>query len=359
MGRGGRGGGGGRGGSFGGGSRGGGFGGRGGSFGGNRGSGRTRTGGSFGSGRNRGGSSSGGLGGVFGNSRPRSRPVYRRRPSYGGMWGRPFWGRPRYGRGGGGCGGAGCGCLTMVIFLLAVGMIFLFASGMISPSSSDSVTPSTIEREPLDSGLVNETDYYTDQAGWIENHTTMLHGLRHFYNETGVQPHVYITDNINGEVNPSEDQFIDYAEGLYDELFTDEAHLLLVFFEPSPGDYIYYYTPGLQVRSVIDNEATDILSDYIDRYYYSNMSEAEFFSKAFEDAANRIMTVTKSPWITVWIVVALVALVFLLFSWWKSKQAQKNLEAEQTKEILSKPIERFGTSAEEKLIKKYQDDSKQ
>src|SRR5699024_12462201 len=50
-----------------------------------------------------------------------------------------------------------------------------------------------------------------------------------------------------------------------------EAHVLLVFFEPSPSDYIYYIVPGYQAGQVIDSEATDILADYIDRYYYSDI----------------------------------------------------------------------------------------
>ena len=362
----GRGGGGGRGGgSFGGGrgggSRGGSFGGSRGGFGGiSRGSGTTRSGGSFGSGRKRGGQSSGGLGGLggsFGGGGHRPRPRYNRpRPSYGGgMWGRPFWGRPRYRRGGG-CGGAGCGFILMGVFLLMVVMIIISSIGNFNPTTPGSVTPSTIEREALPAGSVNETDYYTDQAGWIENPTQLTHGLRHFYNETGVQPHVYITDNIDGSIDPTEDEFIAFGESLYEELFTDEAHVLLVFFEPSLGDFIYYIVPGYQAGQVIDMEATDILSDYIDRYYYSDLENEELFSKAFQDSADRMMEVTKSPWITVWIVIAVVVLIFILFSWWKSKQAQKNLEAQQTKDILSQPIEKFGASPEEELTKKYQDD---
>ena len=360
----GRGGGGGRGGgSFGGGrgggSRGGSFGGSRGGFGGiSRGSGTTRSGGSFGSGRKRGGQSSGGLGGSFGGGGHRPRPRYNRPRGYsgGGMWGRPYWGRPRYRRGGG-CGGAGCGFILMGVFLLMVVMIVMSSIGNFNPTMPGSVTPSTIEREPLQSGLVNETDYYTDEARWIENHTTMVHGLRHFYNETGVQPHVYITDNINGETNPSFDEFNEYAESIYDELFTDEAHLLLVFFEPSPSDYIFDFIPGRQIGTVIDSEAENIIADYIERYYYDmNLTTEEFFSKAFQESADRIMEVTKSPWITVWIVIAVVVLIFILFSWWKSKQAQKNLEAEQTKDILSQPIQKFGASPEDELTKKYQND---
>lgn len=345
------------GGSFGGGSRGGGFGGsRGGSFGGSRGgSGRTSRGGSgsFGSGRNRGGGSSGGLGGGFGGGyRPRPRPYYG-----GGLWGRPFWGRPRYRRGGGGgCGGAGCGFLLMGVFVLMVLMIIFSSIGNFNPTTPGSVTPSTIEREALPSGSVNETDYFTNEAGWHINQTTLTNGLRHFYNETGVQPYVYITNNIDGSTDPTNDEIVAFSNELYDELFTDEAHALLVFFEPDLYSYDTYLVTGVQAKQVIDQEASDILLDYVDRNYHSNMNDDEFLSKAFADAADRIMKVTKSPWITVWIVIAVVVLIFLLFSWWKSKQAQKNLEAEQTKDILSQPIQKFGTSAADDLTKKYQDD---
>lgn len=345
----GRGGGGGRGGgSFGGGrssgSRGGSFGGsRGGTFGGSR---------SSGSGRNRGGGSSGGFSGL--GSGYSSRPRYNRPRGYygGGMWGRPFWGRPRY-RGGGGCG---CGSLFTSFILLMMIFTIVTSLGNFNLRTPGSVTPSTIEREPLPAGSVNETDYYSNEAGWYITQTTLTHGLRHFYNETGVQPYVYITDNIDGSTNPTNDEIIAYADDLYDELFTDEAHALLLFFEPDINNYTTYLLTGVQAKQVIDSEASDILVNYVDRYYHSDMDDDEFLSKAFQDAADRMMEVTKSPWITVWIVIAVVVLIFLLFSWWKSKQKQKNLEAEQTKDILSQPIEKFGASPEEELTKKYQDD---
>lgn len=340
----GRGGGGGRGGSSGG-SRGGGFGGSGS----RGGAGRTRSTGSFGSGRQRGGGNSGGFGGGFGGGGYRPRPVYTPRPYYR----RPFWGRPRYRRGG------GCGTLLLLIIFISLGLSFVTLMGnnnLFSPSSSNDVIPSTIEREPLPSGSVDETDYFTDELGWVDNQTKMLGGLKYYYRKTGVQPYVYITDNIDGSSNPTDEEISDYANELYDQLFTDEAHALLLFFEPNQTTYSTYYVVGSQARQVVDNEAIDILLDYIDRYYYSDLSEEEFFSRSFQEAADRMMEVTRSPWVTVWIIVAIIVLIFLLFNWWKRKQAQKNLEAEQTKEILSKPLSKFGSDKAEELSKKYQDD---
>ncbi|MFL2134401.1 hypothetical protein [Desemzia sp. FAM 24101] len=345
----------------GGGSRGGGSRGGGGSFGGSRG-GAGRSGGGFGSGRG----SSGGFGGFGGSSRNRggynrpSRPIF--------IPTRPFYGsRPRSGRyygtggGGGGCGSSGCS--TLIIVLLVIGAIlYFFGSSSIGTSGSSDITRSTIEREALPEGSVNETDYYTDQAGWIGNQTVMTDGLHHFYNETGVQPHVYITDNINGSTSPTSAELEEFSRNLYDELFTDEAHLLLVFFQRSEadyGNYMDYYVTGTQAKSVIDTEAGDILLDYLDRNYYDeSLTEEEFFSNSFRDAADRMMEVTRSPWITVFIILGIVILIFLLYTWWKRKQQQKNLEAKRTEEMLSKPLDTFGDSAAEDLAKKYENDNK-
>lgn len=344
-------GGGGGGGSFGGGSRGGG-----GSFGGSRGGGGRsssggRGGGSFGGGGNRGGGSWGGGGG----RRPiRTGPIFVNNSGYG---------RRRGYYGGGGGGGCGSGCGTTLLTLLVIGIIFFILFPFSSTGSgggSGSGTPitrSTIERDPLPAGAVNETSYYTDEYGWIESQTEMTDGLRYFYDKTGVQPHVYITESINGSSNASMTEVEEFANGLYDELFTDEAHLLLLFYEGIPNQYITYYVTGTQAKQVIDTEAGDILLDYIDRYYYEDLTDSQFFSKSFRDGADRIMEVTTSPWIPVFVIAGVIVLIALLFLWWKKRKEQQEIEAKRTEDILNKPLDTFGTKSEaDELAKKYSDE---
>lgn len=344
-------GGGGGGGSFGG---GGGFRGGGGSFGGNRGGGGRsswggRGGGSFGgSGGNRGGSSWGG----------------------GGSWGRPFGTGPifintggrRYSNrgpnrspGGGGCA-PGCGTMAIIMAVLAFIFFFLFNAG----SGGSSVAPSTREREPLPTGSVNETAYFTDDAGWITNDAQLIDGLRHFYEETGVQPHLYITDEINGSQTASMDQVETFSNAKYDELFTDEGHLLFVFYEGIPNQYITYYVTGTQAKQVIDAEAGTILLDFIDRNYYdNNLTDEQFFSNSFKDAADRIMEVTTSPWIPVLIILGITGLAGILFIWWRKRKEQEAIEAKRTEDLLKTPIETFGKDSEaDELAKKYEDKEK-
>lgn len=340
---------------------GGGFGGggsRGGGFGGGRGGGG-RMGGGFGSGR--GGGSSGG--GLFGGGSS-NRSGGNRRPGMGPIWlGSGGFGRRRYSPGGGGgCGFLGCGSIFTVLIFMFI-MFTLFSSlGNFTGGGGDggptNITSSSVEREPLPDGAVDETDYYTDQLGWIGNHTQMVDGLQYFYNETGVQPHVYITNDINASGEPTLDDIETYANDRYDELFTDEAHLLLVFYEPVKNKYMTYYVTGSQARSVIDTEAGDILLDYLDRNYYdSDLSDEEYFSQSFREAADRIMEVTTSPWIPVLVIFGVLAAIYLLFRWWKSRQASKEREAKRTEEMLNRPIETFGSSEADELAKKYDDDN--
>lgn len=275
------------------------------------------------------------------------------------MGGRPsssYVGGIPSGGGSGGCTARGClmAIIVFFIFILVITAAAIFIQ-LASNGSSNDILASSIEREPLPKGSVNETGYFTDELGWIRNKTKLENGLKYFYDKTGVQPYLYIIDNIDGNHYPSENEMDSYANNLYEELFTDEAHLLLVFFEYD-SRYMDWYVAGTQAKSVIDNEAADILLDYIDRYYYdNNLTDEEFFSKSFMDAADRMMTVTRSPWIDVLIVISFVILVLILFSWWKKAKKQKNLEAKQMEDILNTPLDSFGDTEAEELASKYED----
>ncbi len=251
------------------------------------------------------------------------------------------------------------GCATVIIVLAALVILFALANAFLGKGSDRGVgagvTRSTIRREALPKGSVNETSYYTDTLGWIGNETQLLGGLRYFYQKTGVQPHLFITDNVNGSRSPSVGMLDKFANDLYDELFTDEAHLLLVFFENESG-YMDRYVCGTQAKTVVDTEAADILLDYLDRYYYEQgLTDEQYFSKAFEDAADRIMTVTRSPWIPVIITILVVMAAYLWFLWWKQAKEQKLKQAKETERILKTPLERFGDTEAHELLKKYDD----
>ena len=160
-------------------------------------------------------------------------------------------------------GGAGTIFAIIAVVAFLVFALALF-SGFGSCSSSD-ISSSTVERQALPAGSVTETAYYTDEDGsWISDARTLEEGMRQFYMDTGVQPYLYILPN---GTTTSTSELSSLAEQLYDELFQDEAHFLLVFCDSGYGGYNCGYTVGSQAKTIMDSEALDIFADYLDRYY--------------------------------------------------------------------------------------------
>lgn len=257
-------------------------------------------------------------------------------------------------------GGVGYSTLGIGVFaIVTLFMVFSFMVpiiGSVSGEGPGSITKSTVDREPLAAGSVNETEYYSDELGWVQNKTKFLSGLKHFYEETGVQPYVYITGELNGTARPGNRAMKEFADELYSKLFTDEAHLLLLFIdgydENGQGGYSDYYIAGSQAKQVIDDEAGDILLDYIDRYYYEADTEDELFSDAFEDAGNRIME--KTPNYTMRIIGGVIVVVILIAAVFVIKGIRKNNKekAEQTQKLLDTPIEEIKSGMDD-LEAKY------
>ncbi|MCL2404797.1 MAG: hypothetical protein FWC92_04525 [Defluviitaleaceae bacterium] len=306
-----------------------------------------------------------GWGGGWGWGRRR-----RMMPMGGHMMGGPMMGGPVR-RSGGGCGG----CMTVILMIVLVMLVISVVSymgnfatpqnwGQQAADPFPGVIPSTIIRTPLPAGSAIETgSLFTDHLNWIGNQSQLVVGMRNFHQATGVRPHLYIVGEIYGTQNPTDAQILSFAQGRYDALFNDEAHVLLLFFENEAQLYGMAVVPGNQARSVIDQEAEDILLDFVQRYYYMDISEEELFSRAFNSAAERIMHVPPEPpnnraiWLTVIIVAGVLLLTLLLFRWWQRKQEQKNLEAEQTERILSQPLESMGSDAATQLAQQYEDDN--
>lgn len=221
-----------------------------------------------------------------------------------------------------------------VATLIFIAVIFMFIA-MPAIYKSNPITVSTVDREPLPAGSVQETDYYTDTLFWFGNDTQLLNGMKHFYQKTGVQPYLYITDTVDGSRNPSSSQMEEFAGALYDELFQDEAHLLLVF-QDADGHYTDWVITGVQAKQVVDDEAVNILLDYVDRYYYdTNMDESMLFGKSFSMAADRMMSKsinTMAVFIVGCVIVTVVIAAVCIF---KMKKDLKQSEDEQMERMLN------------------------
>lgn len=245
------------------------------------------------------------------------------------------------------------GCGTVFVILAAVLLVLLLVVALGGSGCSGADIPrSTVERTALAPGSVNETGYFTDEDGdWIHDPAKLERGLRHFYEETGVQPYVYILPN--GSVS-SYEQLQSIAQAKYDELFTDQAHFVLVFCDDGKGHFNAAYWAGAQTGSVLDDEAINIFKAYLSQNYDDmSLTEEEIFSEAFADTADRIMRVTPSPLPIIAVSGAVVIVAAVVFVIMRNRRLAKQREAERMEQILNTPLESFTDAALADLEKKY------
>lgn len=367
------------GGGHGGGGRSGGFSGGGRSSGGFSGGGR-RSGGFSGGSRPSGGRSWGGGGhgpGGPGPGGPGGRPPRGPRPPrphvhvplFGGFFPRPVVvvpGTPA--ASGGGCGG---GCLQAVVGLVVVCLLVSFLSvgtsfcarvgwgAASAPTYEAGQSSSDTVREALPSSAVTKTGYYTDADGdWVHDPSELTSGLEHFFDKTGAQPYVYILPN--GE-STSTDELTARAEELYDELFSDEGHFLLVFCDDGEGGFTCGYAAGTAAAAVMDDEAVSVLADELDRAYANlSLSEEQIFSQAFSETADVIMAAaeeqSRDEVVGTVAVVVVVAAAAGLGAWAVVRARRKRAEErrDRVEEILDTPLEKFGDKNVEDLASKYE-----
>ena len=229
---------------------------------------------------------------------------------------------------------SGMGCLMALLIVLLFFMIFAF----MGTSSSGGIPKSTVDRTKLDAKYVTKTGYFEDSTGWITSSSRLEKGLRSFYEKTGVQPFLYVTEDINGDTNPSNSEMDAFCEQLYNELFDDEGHILVVSY-----DYVgYWYYVGHSAETVFDAEAQEIFETYVDHYaddlVYDEIGLDEFYANVFADTGDRIMQVTPNYSMILAIAIAVVLILFLLFRWWQKVKEQKNKEAAHAEAILNADI---------------------
>lgn len=214
-----------------------------------------------------------------------------------------------------------------------------------------------------------------------------------------------------------EDVVFAQAQEYYGKNFNDENHVLLyyAYLEAAEADCAVMIV-GDNAYEIFDDDMQDRFWNIYDQYYYGDYSEAEWLGNSFEDMAgivNGSISNSKSfdslcyednlKWIkmadkndlvdgfrafynatgiqayvvladyatlpgvvvstgnnstvlkTLIIAVAVIIVVWIFFKWWKKKQQRKKEEAEETERLLNTPLEKFGTSEMDDLVKKYDD----
>ncbi len=212
----------------------------------------------------------------------------------------------------------------------------------------------TIVREKLDTGNAYINDCIIDELGWFDNTSKTAAELKSFWEKTGVQPYIILKAYDSSLTGDSEKE--EWTTNYYDENFTAENIFLYVYFaeENTDNDVGYMcYANGMQTSSVMDSEAVEIFWNYIDRYWYADMSTDDVFVNAFSDTANTIMHVSTNGWDVlkwVFIVIAIIAAGAVVIILVNKRNQRKKEEAAEAQKILETPINDI---ADDKLENKY------
>lgn len=242
--------------------------------------------------------------------------------------------------------------ILMTIMVIFSAMLFWNAASARKDAASHPV------REKLaESACITEDVWIDDSVDWLGNDASVKNAMKYFQEKTGIQPYLFITDNLGGKGGEITDQEAEaYLDKLYDSLYSDEGHMIFTFMEYAPSQYITYLYTGTAADSVMDSDARNLFLDCADRYYAdSSLSDEEFFEKIFIKSADQIMEDTaghaKAALLyalcgAVILIVMAAGLIFFKI------QEKKTAEAETLKEILNAPV---GLSPEEEELKnKYQ-----
>lgn len=172
--------------------------------------------------------------------------------------------------------------VLMAIMVIFSAMLFWNAAQARSDAAGHPV------REKLaESACITEDVWIDDSLDWLGNDTSVREAMKYFQEKTGIQPYLFITDNLDGKGGEITDKEAEtYLAGLYDSLYSDEGHMIFTFMEYAPSQYVTYLYTGTVADSVMDADARNLFLDCADRYYAdSSLSDAEFFEKVFVKAA--------------------------------------------------------------------------
>lgn len=214
-------------------------------------------------------------------------------------------------------------------------------------------------REPLSSSVVTYVDkWISDEYEWLTNQKKVEQALEYFFNETGVQPYLVITEDLAGAgVEPTNEQLGEYAEKIYNDLFSDSGHMVYVICEYDEDAAIDYIQIGDAAASVIDMEARDIIYNKVREYYFDgSISTDDFFVKVFRESADQIMgnnmVVPKlsknNGAFTGLLICGIASIIFFVSYIWYANKEKEIERLKETNEILNKDIDTSQGSLKEK-----------
>lgn len=198
------------------------------------------------------------------------------------------------------------GISTIITFILVV-VIFFAANEMYKEND---ISWSTIQRDKIE-GAPAPTEFYTDESGNYLTETTIIEDAVYtFYSKTGVPAYIYFLED--DESLESSTELYDITRELYEDLFDDEYHFLIVACN-NGEEFLFNYTAGEEAAVIMDDlEGIQIFDDCVNLYFDED-DISTTIAKAIKRAAVHIMQAGNLGYRIVIIVAIIIAAVVYLF----------------------------------------------
>lgn len=234
-------------------------------------------------------------------------------------------------------------CLRMVVIAIILTLTAFVIKG---------ITNRSFEKAELKG---TESVGFIKDDGFLKGSYRTKEALEEFYKETGIPLFLYTIANY-----PENSSTCDaYAEELYDVLFTDENHALLVYYDNVDW---WSWVAGNAVASRMTDKTFNSLVDAFYFYWEQDITNDEVFAKGLtsfiRDFTGKNLLKAGKVWSAVLWVVAVGALfyggIFYLSDTRKIKDKREALEHLEAERVLSIPLEKFADSGLADLKEKYQ-----
>lgn len=225
------------------------------------------------------------------------------------------------------------------------------SSSSSSESKANAIPESTIRRTPLPPAYAKGGRFYTDEDNThIAEPMNLEQGCISFYDKTGIKPYIYILSE-DSPLTSSVEDFTKKGIELYDELFDDEAHFLILYYTKGAG-WDYGLFVGSKARAVMDEEAQDIFKAYLLENHGSGVLPIEsVFAISLNQTAEHIM---KDPHgaltgtaefavfvISIGVFLVLLSLICIAVIRYSAKCEARYREIERMETVLTLPLDQL------------------
>ena len=223
--------------------------------------------------------------------------------------------------------------------------LLLFVFGVLASGNSKEEE----EFEKINLSGTKQVGYATDEMNGPYGTQLTEKACEEFYKTVGIPIYFYTEENYTGTDE------VAYAEELYDKLFTDENHLLLVYCDNL--DVWSYYSGDNVPTGIVNAEA---LLDHMENYWFDNISYDQVLAKSVTAYQKSLTGSSGNGAVAFSGILFIAGGVMVLVSVYtyvnKGKEAKRYEEEAKTLRaeiLLSKPLETFGNQEVENLKDKY------